>query len=351
MTTPSRASRVHGCLVGGAVGDALGWPVEFLRWPEIRARYGPGGIAGFDERAPGGRGAVTDDTQMTLFTAEGLLRASAGASGTDFLADVPGAVRRAYLRWLRTQGATCDDADAWRAARDEDAPDGLLGMRALHAVRAPGATCLAALRAGGTGTRARPVNDSKGCGGVMRVAPVALHGGVPDDAVFALAATVAALTHGHPSGWLSAGAHAEILRRLVRGATLDAALDGAMARLAREPAHEETTRALAAARALAATGAAPSPAGVGTLGGGWVGEEALAIGVYAALVAPGDVPRALRVAVNHSGDSDSTGSIAGQLLGARLGLDAVPAAWREGVELADVLAQTADALVAEWPGG
>jgi hypothetical protein len=68
---------------------------------------------------------------------------------------VPGAVRRAYLRWLRTQGATCDDAEAWRAARDEDAPDGLLGMRALHAVRAPGATCLAALRAGGTGTRTR----------------------------------------------------------------------------------------------------------------------------------------------------------------------------------------------------
>ena len=81
--------RIHACLLAGAAGDALGWPVAPLSWPEIRARHGPDGLVAFDPDAPGGAGAVTDDTQLTLFTAEGLLRASAGASGAAFVADAP----------------------------------------------------------------------------------------------------------------------------------------------------------------------------------------------------------------------------------------------------------------------
>jgi hypothetical protein len=68
-------SRVRGCLVGGAVGDALGAPVELLPWERIRELYGPDGVTG-TVVGPGGQAQVTDDTQMTLFTAEGLIRAS-----------------------------------------------------------------------------------------------------------------------------------------------------------------------------------------------------------------------------------------------------------------------------------
>jgi ADP-ribosyl-[dinitrogen reductase] hydrolase len=75
MTTePNRLDRIRGCLLGGAVGDALGAPVEFMSTDEIRAAFGPDGIEEF-AFAYGRRGAVTDDTQMTLFTAEGLIRA------------------------------------------------------------------------------------------------------------------------------------------------------------------------------------------------------------------------------------------------------------------------------------
>ncbi len=65
------AERIRGCLLGGAVGDALGTPVEFQSWARIRAVHGPEGVT---ELSTPGR--FTDDTQMSLFTAEGLIRAS-----------------------------------------------------------------------------------------------------------------------------------------------------------------------------------------------------------------------------------------------------------------------------------
>jgi ADP-ribosyl-[dinitrogen reductase] hydrolase len=68
---PSRSDHIAGCLLGRAVGDALGAPIEFLRLSEIRERFG---LAGLTDYAPayGKLGAITDDTQMTLFTAERL---------------------------------------------------------------------------------------------------------------------------------------------------------------------------------------------------------------------------------------------------------------------------------------
>ena len=69
----------RGCLVGGAVGDALGWPVEFLKYQEIVKKYGSEGIKDLDL---GNKklAEITDDTQMTMFTAEGLLRAATRCS-------------------------------------------------------------------------------------------------------------------------------------------------------------------------------------------------------------------------------------------------------------------------------
>jgi ADP-ribosylglycohydrolase len=68
---PSTAGRIRGCLLGGAVGDALGAPIEFASWREIRSRHGDRGVTGV--LAPG---HFTDDTQMTLFTCEGLIAAA-----------------------------------------------------------------------------------------------------------------------------------------------------------------------------------------------------------------------------------------------------------------------------------
>ena len=218
----------------------------------------------------------------------------------------------------------------------------------LHSSRAPGDTCLSALLGGTPGSPADPVNNSKGCGGVMRAAPFGLWPSIPAVDAFALARDAAALTHGHPSGHLSAGALAYIVRRLLDHVDLPQAVDESLTELARHPGHDETTRSLRAAVDLAASGA-PTPERVETLGGGWVGEQALAIGVYAALVAPAptDVRRALLLAVNHSGDSDSTGAITGNLLGAQHGVAALPVDLLMDLEARHLITCVADDMVRE----
>lgn len=351
---PLTAEMVRGCLLGGATGDALGAPVEFAKWHDIRARFGDGGIQDFAP-AYGRTGAITDDTQMTLWTAEGVLRGITRANergvGTP-MSTMPGA----YLRWLYTQDARLprhfDLSDRRHVVGDARTPPGwLLGVARLHAPRAPGNTNLSALRSGLMGSRTDRINDSKGCGGVMRVAPVALvHDSDPESA-FELGCDAAALTHTHPTGWLAAGALAAILAQLREGVALANAATRVIGRLQVEPDHGETTRALESALALHARGGEPTPEAVESLGGGWTAEEALAIALYAALAAADDFARGVRIAVNHSGDSDSTGSIAGQLLGLTLGEGAIPSTWLDELELREEITAVADDLVTGWREG
>jgi ADP-ribosylglycohydrolase len=324
----NRTERITGCLLAGAAGDALGAPVEFLSLRAILERYGPGGIRDLD-RAYGRVGAITDDTQMTLFTAEGLLRARTRREETGET-DARPVVWRAYLRWLRTQG---DDVPS-HLHGDEG---WLLGVEALHSPRAPGNTCLSSLQSGVMATRDRRINDSKGCGGVMRAAPAGL---VDADDPFAVGCDIAAITHSHPAGFLSAGYLAELIHRIVAGDALEAAAAGALERLEREPEHEETTRAVRRAMDLARE-AGPSAETVERLGGGWVGEEALAIALYCALVHLADLEAAVTLAANHSGDTDSTAAIAGNIMGALLGPAAIPDRWLAELELRDEIERLA----------
>ncbi|MFI9007109.1 ADP-ribosylglycohydrolase family protein [Actinosynnema sp. NPDC053489] len=324
----------RGCLLAGAVGDALGGSIEFDRIDRIRGRFGPSGLTDYAP-AYGRLGAITDDTQMTLFTLEGLLLARRRGS------DPVHEVRVAYGRWLRTQGGPEVRHDGW-----------LLDVPELHDRRAPGTTCLTALRSGVLGTVDSPINDSKGCGAVMRAAPVALWS---DDVreVFELAVATGALTHGHPSGYLSAGVLAVLVQQVLAGAPLRSAIEVARAELVRWAGHEEQVALLDLAVELGAGGVRPTPEVIETaLGGGWVGEEALAIAVLTALAAR-DLADGLLLAVNHSGDSDSTGALCGNLLGARDGVGAIPEHWLASLELRDVvdrLVDDAEAVFARRPG-
>ena len=340
MAELSARSRARGCLLGGAVGDALGAPVEFVRHAQIVERYGPGGPAEIGE-AFGVHGAVTDDTQMTLWTAEGCLRAlRRGASKG--IVSIPGVVLRAYLRWLDTQEAEPHDGPAfWRGQ------SWLLDVPELHARRAPGTTCLRALEV--RRTKQPFHNRSKGCGGVMRVAPVGLLSDGPEQA-FRIGCDLAELTHGHVTGYVAAGAFAVAIWHLREGATLGDAIDEAAVAAARVTGGGETVSALDRARQLAVsdTGEVEAVHALGTVtpgqGPGWVAEEALAVAALCALRHPTDVEQALRMAVTHDGDSDSTGSICGNLMGAALGAEAIPEHWRTEVELVDVILQVADDL-------
>jgi ADP-ribosylglycohydrolase len=317
MTT--RLDQIRGCLLGGAVGDALGADIEFMWLNEIRNEYGPEGVMDY---TAGQHGAFTDDTQLTLFTAEGLL--DSVADGGDEL----GSIHRAYLRWYATQGQ--------RSLVKLLAPhSGLITVPGMHRRRAPGNTCLSALKAtkrlGGFA-----VNDSKGCGGIMRSAPIGLFApqlGDDDGAIFGLAVTAAGLTHGHPSGQLPAGVLAVMIAALLRGKGIGGALLNATDQLRHYDNFHETMQAVEAAIVLAGNGC-PSPEQLENAfdGGGWTGESALGISLACALTA-NSFEQGVLMAVNHSGDSDSTGAITGNLLGALFGVNGIPAHWLKQLEL------------------
>ncbi len=341
------ARRVRGCLLGGAVGDALGYAIEFDSLEAIRHKYGEHGLDDYvDAHRPGG--SISDDTQMTLFTLEGLIRAS--IRRRRYGETEPATqVQYAYQRWLHTQGFD------WRDARGPvpgGGPDGwLIAERGLFVRRAPGATCIQALHGFASGRKAgsfgHRLNDSKGCGGVMRAAPAGLWA---DDSaeVFRVGALTGVLTHGHPSGFLPAGALAVIVQQLLAGGSLPEAVTRALDELSGWDENLETTACIRRAMQLAADGDPSAEKIQQQLGGGWVGEEALAIAVYAALTHPSSFQDAIVLAANHSGDSDSTAAICGNIMGAGLGDDAIPSKWLEQLELRTVIEQLVTDAVHEF---
>lgn len=312
--------RYRGCLLGGAVGDALGYPVEFMQEDAIRVKYGPRGIQTLKQA--GSPALISDDTQMTLFAANAIVYAKQYGDPLDEC------LWLAYREWLGTQGDT----------RRMDDPGNpvmwIYRVEQLHDRRAPGNTCLNAIRNSPTGgTMQQRVNNSKGCGTVMRAAPFGLAVCAADCrgdgsvAVHKMAACDAALTHGHELAWASSSILAQIIYYVVqRYPERDYRLEQVIPHV-RYPGDETAHKLLERAVQLALDPAVSDLDGIHALGEGWVAEEALAIAVFCAVRYQNDFAAAIRAAVNHKGDSDSTGAICGNLLGAWLGKEAVEQAF------------------------
>ena len=337
--------KFRGCLIGGAAGDALGYAVEFMREGEIFSKYGEHGITEY--QLTKGTALISDDTQMTLFTATGLLLGTAGRMAPGGKDSYAGCINDSYLDWLKTQEQRYPLPEGPHASW-------LVNEPGLFSPRAPGISCLSALHAGGNGTPEKPVNNSKGCGGVMRVAPIGLYFNDRDmdiREICRIGAEAAALTHGHPLGWMPAAALVQIIHEISQdnASPLEAAQHTLKAISESYPeSKERDTLILLTEKAICLASEHTSDIqAIHQLGEGWVGEEALAIAVYCAIRHSGDIDRTLIAAVNHKGDSDSTGAIAGNIVGAQVGLSGIPAKYTEHLELRDLIIKVADDL---WAG-
>ena len=175
----------------------------------------------------------------------------------------------------------------------------------------------------------------------MRAAPAGL---VTDDPVeaYRLGRDLAALTHGHPSGWIAAGAFAAIICELIKGSDPAQAVQTGLLLVESEEAGNEVAEALRHAIAISEQ-TEMTVIDVEELGQGWTAEEALAISV-ACFLTDLEPQEQFLLAVNHSGDSDSTGSILGNLIGANKGIQAIPLQWCEDLELVSVIESVAGAL-------
>ena len=348
---------IRGCLFGGGAGDTLGYPVEFMGEKEIFSRYGKTGITAYETDKRSGKALISDDTQMVLFTAAGLLEADTAHALKGDSSAPRKYVALAYQDWLKTQQSTITKVTRAERGTAAGGSTWLLDVPELYARRAPGNTCLDALEREAEGeTFADFVeakrNNSKGCGGIMRVAPMAaLPLGIKH--LDMEAAQIAAITHGHPLGYMPAAVLVHILNRIIyppagRPMTLKEivleARDTAEILFAGDPYLSELVRIIDLAVELADDGTSDDLENIHLLGEGWVAEETLGISLYCALRYADDFSAGLIASVNHKGDSDSTGAVTGNILGALHGYSGIPEIWKKDLELSDVILELSDDL-------
>ena len=337
--------KIRGSLIGGAVGDALGYPVEFISsYAALQNRYGERGITRY-ELDESGKALISDDTQMTLFTACGLLNAVKDSNPL-----IP-SICEAYVEWYFTQMGK--RKKGFRRCWVGDLPE-------MNVRRAPGNTCINSLHAIASGRE--PINNSKGCGGVMRVAPIALYMACNNHQVriseaYMRAGEAAEITHQHPLGFVPAAFLSDIIyqilceeKEITRDTFLEIIEYGLkITRMFGGNFTEEVAefeQMIIKAVKLADSNLADIEV-IDQIDEGWTGDETVAIAVYCTLKHLGDFESAIVASVNHKGDSDSTGAVTGNLIGAMVGYDAIPQYYKDNLELHDVILHVADDL---WRG-
>lgn len=338
LVPEKRIDKVRGSMIGGAVGDALGYQIEFHHGvtPKMVTRF------------ISDKGIISDDTQMTLFTACGLLWRQTRWHLRGIAMLPPDAIYLAYLDWLGTQ----------QRVEKHTSVSWIKGIPELNVLRDPGLTCLSSLESGKAGTLGKPINDSKGCGGVMRIAPIALY--VNEDVIGDFSARSCALTHGHPLAILSAYTLGYIIYYALIDYSIEKAIktsiqkmnnwvvedvneDQKLIKIRYKNEKVELTELFNKAIKLAKSDVEDQDA-IRRLGRGWTADEAVAIAIFCSLRYKDNFEDAIVAAANHDGDSDSTAAITGNIIGAKLGYKKIPDYYKNDIELKEVILELSDDL-------
>lgn len=300
ITDDTLRDRFRGCLVGLAIGDALGAAVEFMEEDRVRARYGR--LIDYGGR-PGRKGQYTDDTAMALCIARSLVE----RGGVD-LSDI--AVK--FVHWMVTDGSGIGNQTRGVLCRVRDGEEPFAASTAVWE---------------------QSRRKAAGNGGVMRCAPIALLDWDKPDALVRHSRETCRLTHPDPRcEWSCVAVNAAVARLLHGERDVADAVNAAVAGQCDE---------LESALALART----TPVADMRVDGWDQGYTIVTTQIaFAALLGGEPFEEALVQVVNKGGDADTNGAVAGALLGARDGYSALPERWREGLVDADELITLADSL-------
>lgn len=338
--------KCRGSLVGGAVGDALGYEVEFMSLSSILKKFGDQGITRYVTH--NGIAEFSDDTQMTLFTAEGLMNGII-ATKAGKPEEVLPYIRKGYLAWYKTQTEMPSVVEgSW-----------LSNIKALWSRRAPGNTCMGALQNIAKGIDFK--NNSMGCGGVMRVAPIGIFNAVHSNLykyedTAHLAGWAAEITHHHMASTFASALMATTVENCIHDEKVNRTvfgwiIDGGLSLMNQYfPGHEEELlKFITLIKRAMELGKSDTPErdAIRELGEGWVANEALAIAVFSVMRHIDNFEDCIVCAVNHDGDSDSTGAIAGNIIGAIHGYSAIPKHYLDNLEIEQLLVSVADDLCAD----
>ena len=297
-------SRFKGSIYGLAVGDALGFPNEFLRTDEIKNRYGQSGLTDFQPFYGLPPGSYSDDTQMSLALSRAIIR-TVSFSVEDFMAYV----KEEFVNWSRSPENN----------------------------RSPGQACMTGCDNMDKGVHWNISGDnwSKGCGAAMRAAPLGLVFHKNKEKLFELAYAASICTHGNPTG-VAAGVGTAYATALALDETEPLEIIDRVCDIPHPPAeYVQKVRQVKDVLEMEPSKAIP------VLGEGWVGEEALAIALYIFNKFSGDYTRSVLTAANTNGDSDSLACITGAISGAFNGIEAVPEKWVQAVENSHLLGEIA----------
>lgn len=323
------SNRIYSCFIGGAAGDALGYAVKDLSYDEIISQYGKNGIQALDIDSASGKALISDDIQLALFTAEALLK-SDGDTIDNF--------HHSYLNWLQTQQLMFEQ-------REPHPESELMSRQELYHRRSPEQTNLIALSSGKFGTVTNPINSAMGSGALMRAAPIAFLKNNETIELDKLAIQSAALTHGHPLGYLPAALFVHILHNLIyeqKEKSLNKSIGNSVAEFSMlfssAPYFDDFINTINKAIALS-DNAQSDINNIKAIGNEQTAAQTLAIAVYCALRYPNDYSKAVAASVNHGGESDSTGAVTGSIIGAYLGEQRIAPEWKTNLELCDVIAR------------
>ena len=299
--------KAEGVIYGLAIGDALGWPTEFMKFDRIKAKYGKDGIRDLSEPA-----LFTDDTQMSIAVAEALVRA-----GEKDIEAIMEAVREEFIKWYHSPENN----------------------------RSPGGTCLkgvANMEKGSHWTKSG-VAQSKGCGSAMRAAPIGYLYQHDSNKLREVAHATGICSHGHPAADAACIGAAYLVKLALDGVTPENMLQKLF--LFTAEISEDFDKAML--RVVKCLDWDDEEKALKSIGEGWVGEEAVALAIYCFLRYPESYKKCVIRGANTNGDSDSIACIAGSISGAYLGIGAVPEEWIRRIEKTEYLADLSRRLAAK----